>query len=315
MAVYTPVPPARLERWLQGYDLGRLADLRGIETGIENTNYFVDTERGRYVLTLFERLSAAELPYYLGLMRHLAARGIPCPDPVADRAGALSAFLEGKPAALVTRLAGASVDDPTPAQCARVGALLAAMHLAGADYDGGHANPRGAAWRRACAAELRPVMDDAQRELADDELALEREVADAVCTLPAGAVHADLFRDNVLFDGERVGGVVDFYFAGRDAWLFDLAVVCNDWCIEQASGAFDPPRLAALVGAYAGARPFVAGERELWGPMLRAAALRFWLSRLADRHGPRPAQIVHPKDPSHFERILRLRRAHAPALA
>lgn len=189
------------------------------------------------------------------------------------------------------------------------------MHLAGADYDGRHENPRGAGWRRACAAELRPVMNDAQRALADDELALEREVADAVRTLPAGAVHADLFRDNVLFDGERVGGVVDFYFAGRDAWLFDLAVVCNDWCIDQAGGAFDPPRLTALVGAYAGARPFVAGERELWGPMLRAAALRFWLSRLADRHGPRPAQIVHPKDPSHFERILRLRRAHAPALA
>jgi len=316
MAVFTPVSREELERWLARFDLGRLLAFEGIATGIENSNFFVDTEAGRYVLTLFERLSKADLPFYLGLMHHLAAHRVPCPDPVADRDGRMLGELNGKPAALVTRLAGSAIAQPGAAHCARIGELLARMHLAAADYPATMANPRGLAWWLQVAPGLLPALAPAQQALLHEELAAQQafDGSGLARALARSAVHADLFRDNVLFDAGRIGGVIDFYFAATDRWLFDLAVTCNDWCIDDANGEFDPPRLAALLGAYRQVRRFTDAEHAAWPTMLRAAAFRFWMSRLYDSLLPRPAQMVTPKDPAHFERILVRRRAGVPEL-
>ncbi|MCL4184715.1 MAG: homoserine kinase [Burkholderiaceae bacterium] len=321
MAVFTPVTRDELAHWLESYDLGALRELEGIASGIENSNFFVTTTSGRYVLTLFERLGVDELPFYLGLMHHLAARGIPCPDPVADRNGALLGRLNGKPAALVTRLAGRASLRPMPAHCAQVGALLAAMHQAATGYDASLPNLRGLDWWTRTAPLVTPFLDAGQAALLRDELAQQQAFAatETYAALPWSVVHADLFRDNVLFetlpdDSPRLGGVIDFYFAGVDTWVFDLAVAANDWCIDDASGAFDAARLAALLDAYRSRRAPTNAECTAWPMMLRAGALRFWLSRLHDLYLPRPAEMVTPKDPVHFERILRARRAGVPPL-
>lgn len=316
MAVFTTINREQLEGWLAQFDLGSLVGFEGIASGIENTNYFVDTEAGRFVLTLFERLDAGQLPFYLGMMRHLAARGVPCPDPIEDRSGRILGQLAGKPAALVTRLRGTSSMSPGPAHCAQVGEVLGAMHRAAADYPGTLPNLRGLDWWREVGPKVLPFLDDEQAGILRDEVAAQAAFADTDLyrSLRRSAVHADLFRDNVLFDGERLGGVIDFYFAGCDTWLFDLAVTCNDWCIDDASGRLDPARLDALLRAYHALCPPEAAEKTAWPMMLRAAALRFWLSRLFDLHLPRPAEIVMPKDPTHFERILRARRGGVPAL-
>lgn len=319
MAVFTFVSRDTLARWLERYDLGRLLDHEGIASGIENSNYFVTTTSGRYVLTLFERLAAEHLPFHVGFLHHLAARGIPCPDPVATRAGTVLGTLAGKPAALFTRLAGCAEPRPDAAHCAQVGAVLARMHRAALDYAGRFPNPRGLHWWQAVLSQLLPHLRDDEAQLLVDEIAHQRAFAQsaAFASLPASAVHADLFRDNVFFetlDGSpRLAGVIDFWFACVDTWLFDLAVAANDWCIDD-DGAFEPARLDALLDAYGDARPLQPPERDAWPMMLRAAALRFWVSRLFDLHRPRPAEIVVPKDPAHFERILRLRRDGAPAL-
>jgi homoserine kinase type II len=309
MAVFTPVGADALARWLADYELGPVTDFAGIAAGIENSNFFLTTESGQYVLTVFERLAPAELPFYLELMRHLSEHGIACPAPIPRRTGELLGTLCGKPAALVTRLAGKWVPHPSAAQCALAGAALARMHLAGSDFGGRQPNLRGLAWWQATAPQVLPHLDLERARLLEDELAYQgTHLAPAQPQLPSGPIHADLFRDNALFDGERLGGFIDFYFAGYDNWLFDVAVSLNDWCIELASGHFETERCQAFLAAYARVRPFAAPERPIWPVMLRAAALRFWLSRLWDIHCPRPAALLTPHDPSHFERILRLRR-------
>lgn len=313
MAVFTHVSADELSRWLEGYELGELVRFEGIASGIENSNFFVDTGAGRFVLTLFEVLGAEQLPFYLRLMQHLAARGIPCPDPMPDRQGRLLGELNGKPAALVSRLAGDVVMNPDSRHCVLIGSLLARMHRAAADFEDGLPNLRGLSWWFEVAPAVRPFLDDGQRRMLDDELLAQQRFAatPAYRALGRGPVHADLFRDNVLFEteGPRLGGVIDFYFAGVDTWLYDLAVAVNDWCIDEHSGALDPARAGAMLGAYRAERRFSEAEREAWPMMLRAAALRFWLSRLFDYHRPRPAEMVTPKDPIHFEQILRARRS------
>jgi homoserine kinase type II len=304
MSVYTKVTEAELAAWLKAYSVGTPVELKGIAAGIENTNYFVTTTHGRYVLTLFERLPAADLPFYLGLMAHLARHGIPCPSPIADRGNRLLSTLNGKPAALVTRLPGATITAPAAAHCAEVGAVLADMHVAGQSYGGTLVNPRGPQWWRRAARDVAPFLDPPRARQLADELAFQAR--HAARALPRGPIHADLFRDNVLFEGARIGGVIDFYFAGVDAWLFDVAVTLNDWCIEP-DGALDPARAQALLDAYHAVRPFGAPERDAWPVLLRAAALRFWLSRLHDFHLPRPGELVHAHDPEHFRRVLELR--------
>jgi homoserine kinase type II len=313
MSVFTKVSHAELAAWLKKYVVGSLVDLQGIAAGIENTNYFVTTSHGRFVLTLFERLTEAELHFYLDLMAHLARHGIPCPSPIANQDNEFLGHLNGKPATLVTCLPGKPIIDPGPAHCAQIGAALAEMHLAGLSFKGGLENPRGQAWRRIAAPQVTPFLDPARRELLDSELAFQE--AQTHADLPRGPIHADLFRDNALWnDGppsspqsSSLGGVIDFYFAGIDTLLFDVAVTVNDWCVD-ASGEIDAARAAALLDAYRGTRAFTADETAAWPAMLRSAALRFWLSRLFDFYLPRPGELTHAHDPEHFRRILERRR-------
>ena len=314
MSVYTNVSEAELTAWLANYSVGRLLAREPIKAGIENTNYFVTTTQGRYVLTLFERLPADELPFYLGLMAHLARHGIPCPAPIADLSDRYLQSLNGKPAALVTRLAGASIERPDAAACAELGALLARMHLAARSYSVYLENPRGPKWWRVAAHEVKPFMKKDQYGLLEGEIAFQAQ--HRFPDLPRGPVHADLFRDNALFEDGRISGVIDFYFAGVDCLLYDVAVCVNDWCLVDPArdSALDAPRSAALLEAYHAVRPLGALERDAWPVMLRAAALRFWLSRLHDFHLPRPGMLVHAHDPEHFRRILasRISAAEAP---
>jgi len=317
MAVFTPVDAAQVRALLQRMALGELVALHGIAGGIENTNYFLSTTRGEWVLTLFERLSAGQLPFYLYLMKHLAQHGLPVPDPQAlTGSGTLVLHLCGKPACIVNRLVGHSQGEPGAVHCAAVGQALARMHLAGRDFALHQPNLRGLAWWQATVPSVLPHISAAQAELLRSELALQTGIAAscAYSALPRGPVHGDLFRDNVLFDGERLSGLFDFYFAGVDCWLFDLAVCLNDWCVDQNSGAHDGARARALVAAYHGVRPLTDAEHALFPALLRAAALRFWLSRLWDFYLPRPAALLTPHDPAHFERIVRQRRDCPPSL-
>jgi homoserine kinase type II len=295
------------------FGLGRPLAVKGISSGIENSNAFLTTETGEYVLTIFEKLTFEQLPFYLELMRHLAGHGVPVPTPVANRRGEILHALHGKPCAIVSRLEGASQLAPQPVHCAAVGATLARMHLAGMDFPLHQPNPRGLDWWRATAPVVLPYLpEEAQQLLRAEVHAQEVFAASATCrALPRGPVHADLFRDNVMFAGERLTGCFDFYFAGCDAWIFDVAVTVNDWCIGCDSGALDTARVRALLDAYHAVRPFTPAEQSAWRTMLRAAALRFWLSRLYDLYRPRAAEVLTPHDPAHFERILRRRIAHA----
>jgi len=226
MSVFTKVSHAELKAFLRRYPLGEVLGFQGIGEGVENTNYYLDTVEGRWVLTLFERLNHADLPFFLDLMEHLAERGVPCPRPLHMTDGRTLTHLNGKPAALVHRLGGQSVLFPSAAQCGSVGALLAQMHVAAADFPARVQNPRGAAWRHATAQMLLPVVDAATAALIRDELAAQSELD--LAQLRQGVVHADLFRDNVLFVDERLTGVIDFYYSCNDALAYDLAVTVND---------------------------------------------------------------------------------------
>lgn len=310
MAVFTVVEPTQLRAWLADCDAGDLLHIEGIASGIENTNYFVDTTNGRWVLTLFERMQTDQIDFCLRLMQRLAQAGLPCPEPIARHDGALQAPLCERPAALVRRLAGRSVERPNATQCQAIGRALAQMHHAAQGLSGALPNPRGLGWCSHTAGLLEPHLAPPQAQLLADELTSQQAFASTplYAALPRGPIHADLFRDNALFEQDRLSGVFDFYFAGTDTWLFDLAVTCNDWCIDDESGAFNAARLQALLNGYRSARTPTPEEAQAWPTLLRAAALRFWISRLADWHLPRPAHLLAPKDPAHFERILTLRR-------
>ena len=313
MAVYTEVGFGEADALLQRLGLGALTDLRGIRSGIENTNYYATTPRGQWVLTVFERLAAEQLPYYLRLMQHLARRGIPVPAPQPDAAGGLVHAVAGKPAAVVTRLPGSHRLAPDAPHCAQVGEMLARMHLAGADFGLSQPHLRGLAWWTETVPVVLPHLDAGRAALLRDELAFQQAFGASAAgqALPRGPIHADLFRDNVMFDetaGEdRLCGFFDFYFAGTDAWLFDVAVCLNDWCCDLASGRLVESRALAFCTAYQGVRPFTGAERRALPAVLRAAAFRFWLSRLWDWHLPREAALLQPKDPAQFERVLQSR--------
>jgi homoserine kinase type II len=313
MAVFTEVPLADAERLVARLSLGRLQALRGITAGIENSNFFLTCERDgharEFVLTLFERLTFEQLPFYLHLMKHLARKGIPVPEPQADDSGELLHRVCGKPAAVVDKLAGGHEMAPDVYHCEQVGATLARMHGAAVDFPLFQPNLRGIGWWHETVPQVLPHVDASQRGLLESELAFQIALAasPAYAALPRGPIHADLFRDNVMFDGETLSGFFDFYFAGVDTWLFDIAVCLNDWCIDIDSGRLDDTRAAAFVAAYETVRPLTAGEHRLLPAVLRSAAFRFWLSRLWDLHLPRQASLLQAHDPTHFERVLRER--------
>ncbi len=244
MAVFTEVSPADAQGLLDTLQLGELVALKGIQGGIENTNYFVTSQRDgatqEWVLTLFERLSHEQLPFYLGLMHHLAQHGVSVPDPMADAQGQYLHTVCGKPAALVNKLSGTSQLQPQSAHCAAMGEMLARMHLAARDYPGEQANLRALSWWQAVVPDILPHLDAAQAELLQAELAFQTHLhaSSTYVALPRGPVHADVFRDNVMFEGETLTGVFDFYFAGVDTWLFDLCVCINDEKMSKSLGNF-----------------------------------------------------------------------------
>ncbi len=313
MSVYTHVSADELAAWLTRYALGEVHEFEPIAAGIENTNYFVTADKGRFVLTLYERLPAEELPFYLNLMAHLARNGVQAPAPQSDRTGALWSFLNGKPAGLVTRLDGVPMMQPDASQCAAAGEILGRMHRAVANYRGRLTNRRGPGWWRQAARAVRSFLSIEQNALLAAEVRFQTGFARL--KLPRGAIHGDLFCDNVLFDHDKVSGVIDFGFAATDALAYDLAIAVNDWCTVADganAGALDTDRVVAMAHAYALVRAPNEEERAAWPVLLRAAALRFWLSRLYDLHLPRAGELTHAHDPAVFERILRARVSVMP---
>ena len=313
MAVYTEVHFDDAAALVARVGLGALQRLTPCAGGIENTNYFVDTAAGRFVLTIFERLRADELPFYLRLMKHHADHALPVPRPHADPSGALVLAFAGKPAAIVDRLPGEHHLAPDGDDCAQVGAVLARLHVSARDFAPAQPNLRGLAWWSETVPVVVPYLGAAQAELMDDELAYQRHLAasSAYATLPRAAIHGDLFRDNVMFVEKSLAGVFDFYFAGVDTLLFDIAVALNDWCVDLASGRLDEDRAHAFVAAYESVRPLETAEVRLLPALMRAAAFRFWLSRAWDQHLPRDAVMLKAHDPEHFERVL-VERREAP---
>jgi homoserine kinase type II len=307
MSVYTSVEQEDLTEFLKQYSLGELVDYKGISAGIENTNYFVTTTEGEYVLTLFEQLSAEELPYFLNLMAFLAEHDIPSAHPLPDREGHYLRNLKGKPTALVKRLHGGDVTEPNINQIEALGTALGHMHTVGMEFGEQRKNRRGPHWWRETIQKVQPCLDEEENKILQQEL--EYQTSFRHSELPLGVTHADLFRDNALWEGNQLTGIIDFYYACHDVLLYDVAVVVNDWCVKK-DGELDKECVKTFLAAYHQQRPFNSQEQAAWPVMLRAAALRFWLSRLHDLHFPRPGEITHTKDPDVFKRILQNRIQH-----
>jgi homoserine kinase type II len=305
MSVFTSVEQHELVEFLQHYAAGELLDYEGISDGVENTNYFVTTTGRQMVLTLFETHSFEEMGFFLNLMAHLSEHSIPGAHPVPDREQNYLRIFNNKPAALVERLYGASLDHPVDRQCTVLGTTLAQLHIAGSSFTETRANGRGHEWRMATAKKLYDHLGAADADMLHAETAFQE--ANRFDSLPGGVIHADLFRDNALWEGNTLKGIIDFYYACNDAYLYDLAVAANDWCVE-ADGTFVHSRYQALFSAYHAVRPVTADEAAVWPVVVRAAALRFWLSRLHDWHFPRDGEIIHRKDPDVFRRILQQRQ-------
>ena len=305
MAVYTNIDEDDLAGLLAHFDLGAATSCKGIAEGVENSNFLLETERGRFILTLYERrVRREDLPYFLDLMGWLAGRGFPCPTPMADQAGAMLKTVRGRPAALVSFLTGVSVRHPTPVHCDEAGAGLARLHLAARGFPGERENTLGQptwaglfAGREAAAEALRPGL---ARDIAAD---LDTLSADWPKGLPQGAVHADLFPDNVFFIGERFCAAIDFYFACTDLLAYDLAVALNAWAFE-ADGRFRPACATAMIAGYDRLRPLSAPERAALPILARGAAMRFFLTRLIDWGATPPGALVRPKDPMEYEARL-----------
>jgi homoserine kinase type II len=306
MSVYTEVSRDQLVAFLNDYSVGALVSYEGISDGIENTNYFVTTEQGQFVLTLFEQHDFGELSYFLDVMTFFYQQGIPSAHPAADKQGHYLKKLCGKPAALVMRLSGRGVNSvATVAQCQTIGAILGKMHIAGEKFQSQRPSERGPTWRQQMAEMLLPHLDDEPAELLRNELAFQAGYTEL--DLPSGVTHSDLFRDNALFDGDELKGIIDFYYACDEYLLYDLAVAVNDWCVDK-DGKLEPSRYQALMTAYIEQRSLSEAEQASWNFVLRAAALRFWLSRLQDKLFPREGELTQIKDPDYFLNILQQHR-------
>jgi len=301
MSVFTTITLVEVQALLRDFSIGEVNELQGIAAGITNTNYFVTTDKARYVLTIFEENEMAELSYFVDLMTHLAKHNVPCPKPIFDKQGISLHLLKNKPALLVSCLNGKDTELPSVDQCAQVGHALAQMHIAGQSFKHKSHNLRGADWRIATAAKVKDKLSITDQELLKQVLDYQAKLDLSI--LPQGVIHGDLFRDNVLFDGERLGGFIDFYYACDDVLAFDVAVAVNDWCLTETA-EFDKPRLNAFMHAYTKIRPFNEVEQQAWQGLLCIAALRFWLSRLYDWHYPHVGELTHAKDPDHFKQIL-----------
>lgn len=308
MSVFTTLSLEEVQQWLLPFNVGALLTLRGIAAGITNTNYFVETSQARFVLTVFEKNDFDELPYFVHLMTYLSSNGILCPMPILDQRGVALHRIHGKPALMVSCLKGTDISVPNLTQIAAVAHTLARMHLAGQGFHEQSHNQRGPGWRVMTAQQVLPRLNPVQQHLLQTELEFQHGLD--LSALPHGVIHGDLFRDNILFDGDVLGGFIDFYYACHDVLAYDVAIAVNDWCID-ANGRFESDKLAVFMNAYNTVRPFTAEEKAQWPALLRRAALRFWLSRLYDFYFPVAGELTHAKDPAHFERILLHRKAMA----
>ncbi len=311
MSVFTNVSEADARTLLERYSLGDLERLEGIAQGVENTNYFLTTTTGEYVLTLFEHIPRDDIPFYAGLMDHLAHHEVRCPEPMHMDEGEMVAHVNGKPAVIVSRLPGAPDPKPGEHACREAGRILASVHVAGVEYDASLENPRGRAWRERFAEAIAPRLPREQVALIESENAYTALHDDSV--LPQGIIHGDFFHDNVLWDDEGRGGVIDFYFACDDALLYDVAIAVNDWCVSP-DASLDQKRTHAFIAGYSTLRPLEAFEREMWPVMLRRAALRTWLGRLGYNFFPRDSHMTIPKDHEFSRRLLERHVSHARAL-
>ncbi|HEY4275698.1 MAG TPA: homoserine kinase [Rhizomicrobium sp.] len=305
MAVYTEVGFEELEALLSGYDIGTPQVFKGIAEGVENSNFYLQTDRGAFILTLYEkRVRTDDLPFFLGLMEHLATHGLSCPQPLRDRSGAQSFTLKGRSGAIFTFLNGVSLRKPEAAHCAATGRALAQLHEAGRDFTRTRANALGPAGWRELAAATRPRADAVERNLGaliENALTdLERDWP----ILPSGVIHADLFPDNVLFTQANVSGLIDFYFACNDMYAYDLAITLNSWCFE-ADGAYNVTKGRALIAGYRAVRAMGPEEEAALPVLMRGAAIRFLLTRLFDWLNPDPNALVRPKDPREYAKRLR----------
>lgn len=310
MAVYTDVTAEDLARFLSGYDIGEPLSYKGIAEGVENSNFLVHTRAGNFILTLYEkRVAEADLPFFLGLMEHLAARGITCPQPVRNRQGGVLGKIAGRPAAIVTFLDGLWIRRPSPGHCAAVGEALAQLHLAGADFRGKRKNALSIeSWRplyeHAC-----PRGDSVRQGLCDE---ISRELGWLEKTWPRdlqqGVIHADLFPDNVFFLGDRLSGLIDFYFACTDMLAYDIAISLNAWCFES-DHSFNVTKGRSLLNAYGKVRALSAAERSALPTLARGAAMRFLLTRLVDWLAVPDGALVRPKDPLEYYRKLRFHQS------
>ena len=300
MSVFTRITRPQLDQFFSAYTLGEVIGFEGITDGIDNTNYSVTTTQGSFVLTLFESLTADDLPHFLKLLSHLGKDGLPCPRPQLDRQGNPLRRLNGKPAALFARLSGAATATPSILQCREIGLQLASLHRCTQDYLFPVKSNNDLSWCKKVLDRIGAHLSATDRDLIDDELAFQAE--NAQLKLPQGVIHADLFRDNVLFVDERLSGLLDFYSACTDTLLLDVAITANDWCCDD--GVVNNEKVSALLAAYQSLRPLESLEKRHWPVLLRAAALRFWLSRLEHQCYPRPGDITQQKDPLAFRRIL-----------
>lgn len=312
MAVYTQVDDEELIAFLATYDLGELLSCKGIAEGVENSNFYLHTRAGSFILTLYEkRVAESDLPFFIGLMEHLSARGVTCPLPVKNRAGAALGRLAGRPAAIVTFLDGYAVHHPEAAHCAALGEALAQLHLASAGFAMQRRNALSVdGWRPLFApfAARADEVSSGMRALIENEL--DHLEACWPRGLPRGVIHADLFPDNVFFLGERISGLIDFYFACNDALAYDLAICLNAWCFG-ADHVYRPDCGAALIDAYRRLRPLTREEIAAFPLLARGAALRFLLTRFVDALNVPPGALVRPKDPGEYLAKLRFHQADA----
>lgn len=307
MSVYTSVAQDTLKSFLEHYNIGDLIDFQGISAGIENTNYFVTTTRGKYVLTLFESLGYDELPYFLDLMAFLAEHRVPSAHPVPDTQGQYLRTLHNKPAAIVNRLQGSDATEVTPKHAQALGDALAHLHVAGQSFDQHKANSRGPHWWHDTINKLHGHIDEQEHKILANELQFQMKFSHT--ELPRGVTHADLFKDNVLWENEQLTGFIDFYYACDDVLLYDIAVTANAW-FSLSDGSLNPELTTLFLGEYEKTRPLTEIEHQAWPVMLRAAALRFWLSRLNDKHFPKAGEITHIHNPDEFKTILLDRIKH-----
>lgn len=301
MSVYTNIEQTELEVFLSNYSLGALLSYQGINAGIENTNYFVTTENGEFVLTIFEEVGFDTLPYYLNFMAHLSDHGMPTAHPIADLNNNYVRELKDKPAAIVRRLEGKNELEPNSAHCTAVGHALAQIHTLGESFQGVLENPRGISWAEKTAERIFGHLSSDEQMILEQEIHFRKQALPD--DLPKGVIHADLFRDNVMFKDQALTGIIDFYYACNDSFLYDLAVTVNDWCSKK-NGDLNISSYTELMNAYQAQRPLLSNEVIIWQYMLRAAALRFWLSRLQDKIFPKDGEITHIKDPDVFKNIL-----------